>query len=216
MGFPAEAICSGQQVRDRTDISMTKDLFKSGGSCFPPSPPPPPPSALLHAPGLLPRGAPQLDCKKRDHFKETRCARVSLAALTPITSSRLSSLSQSPPFSPIPTERERSDFSSSLAFRALPCASLPCFIHTPRRQSELHPDWRQTNKARGSGRHRSSCCSWRSEAERKTRNGAPPRRGPDPDANDDDARFSESSRLVSCLPRYHASVNARRSHCCLQ
>lgn len=132
MGFPAEAICSGQQVRDRTDISMTKDLFKSGGSCFPPSPPPPPPSALLHAPGLLPRGAPQLDCKKRDHFKETRCARVSLAARTPITSSRLSSLSQSPPFSPIPTERERSDFSSSLAFRALPCASV------------LHPHAAQT------------------------------------------------------------------------
>lgn len=129
---------------------MTKDLFKGGDSCFPPSPPPPS-SALLHAPELLPRAAPWFDCKKRDHFKETRCARVSLAAPTPITSSRLSSLSESPPSSPIPTERERSDFSSSLTFRALRCAFLPCFIHTPRRQSELHPDWRQTNKARGSG-----------------------------------------------------------------
>lgn len=138
--------------------------------------------------------------QKRDHFKETRCARVSLAARTPITSSRLSSLSQSL----IPRERERSDFSSNLAFRALPCAFLPCFIHTPRRQSELLPDWRQTNKARGSGRHRCSCCSWRSQAERKTRSRAPTRRGPDPDTDDGDARFSSSSRLVSCLPRYHA------------
>lgn len=153
--------------------------------------------------------------QKRDHFKETGCARVS-AALTPITSSRLSSLSQSPPFSPIPTERERSDFSSSLPFRASPCAFLPCFIRTPRRQSELHPDWRQTNKPRGSGRHRSSCCSWRSEAERKTRGGAPPRRGPDPDANDNDARFSSSPRIDLCLPRYHACDNARRCLFCLQ
>lgn len=154
--------------------------------------------------------------KNRDHFKETRCARVPLAARTPVTSSRLSSLSQSPPFAPMPTERERSDFSSRLAFGAFPCAFLPCFIHTPRRQSELHPDWRQTNEARGSGRHRSSCCSWRSGAERKTRSGAPPRRGPDPDACDDDARFCASSRLASCLPRYHASGNARRCLCCLQ
>lgn len=112
------------------------------------------------------------------------------------------SVSKSPLFTD--TERERSDFSSNLAFRALPCAFLPCFIHTPRRQSELLPDWRQTNKARGSGRHRCSCCSWRSQAERKTRSRAPPRRGPDPDTDDGDARFSSSSRLVSCLPRYHA------------
>lgn len=103
MGFPAGAICSGQQVRDRADASMTKDQSKSGDSCLPPSPPAPPP-ALLHAPGLLPR----LDSKKKkkDHLKETRCARISLAAPTPITSSRLSSLTQSPPFS-TDTERER-------------------------------------------------------------------------------------------------------------
>lgn len=110
MGFPVEAIGSGQYVRDRTDISMTKDLFKkSGSSDFPPSPPP---SSLLCAPGLLPRGAPRPDCiKKRDHFKETRCARVSLPALTPITSSRLvksvSKVRPPPSFFFTDTARER-------------------------------------------------------------------------------------------------------------
>lgn len=91
-------MCSGQYVRDRTDMSMTKDLFKSGGSYFPPSPPPPspPPSPLLRAHGLLPRGAPPLHCMKMGSLQGDEM-RPSLAALTLITSSRLSSLSQSAP-----------------------------------------------------------------------------------------------------------------------
>lgn len=90
-------MCSGQYVRDRTDISMTKDLFKSGGGYFPPSPPPPP---LLRAHGLLPRGAPPLDCMKMGSLQGDEM-RPSLAARTLITSSRLSSLSQSAPPPPL-------------------------------------------------------------------------------------------------------------------
>lgn len=167
-------------------------------------------------------GAPRLDCKKGSPQGDEMSPSLAGSSNSDHVFQACQVCFKVPPFfpAPIPTERQRRDLSSSLTLRALPCAPPPCFIHTPRRQWKPEPDWRQTDRARGSGRHRSSCCSWRSGAERggaerKTRSGAPPRRGPDPDADadDGDARFCSPSPLASCLPRYHASVNARRCLC---
>lgn len=66
-GFPVAGICSSQHVRDRTNSSMARGLFKSKDRYFPPFPPP-----LVRAPRLLPTGALRLDCIKKDHFKEMR------------------------------------------------------------------------------------------------------------------------------------------------
>lgn len=69
----------------------------------------------------------------------------------------------------------------SVAVGALPSASKPLFalslIHTPRRQSELQPDWRQTRRG-GETAHRSPLFSAAAagcgRAARKTRRGSKP------------------------------------------
>lgn len=134
---------------------MTKDLFKSGGSYFPP-PPPPPLSPLLRAHGLLPRGAPPLDCMKKGSTSRRRDAPESLCTNSDHVFQAVKSVSKSPPLLLTDTARERTAWLLlQPGFRCALCAFRPRFLHTPRRQSELQPDWRQTNEARGSGRHRS-------------------------------------------------------------
>ncbi|KAI4810152.1 hypothetical protein KUCAC02_018998, partial [Chaenocephalus aceratus] len=81
VGFPVAGICSSssQKVRDRTNSSMSKGLFKSNDRYSPP------PSSCACSQAPSDTSAIRVDCIKKDHFKETRCAPVSLRNETPIT-----------------------------------------------------------------------------------------------------------------------------------
>lgn len=91
--------------------------------------------------------------KKKDHFKETRCAPVLVQNETPSTSPTMSSLcgSLQRPGSQIQPEEGLYDFFSQ-AFLCAPGCSL-CVSSTRRADSQLQPDWRQTR--RGETAHRS-------------------------------------------------------------
>lgn len=149
-GFPVAGICSSasQNVRDRTNSSMTRALFKSNDRY--PLPP------LVRAPWLLPTGALRRDCIKKDHFKETRCAprlATKMQKLPELVKSV--SLRLGPGFFSTDTHRGAILYDLfCLAFGALSPGSFPLrLLRTPRRQSELQPDWRQTR--RGETAHRS-------------------------------------------------------------
>lgn len=109
---------------------------------------------------LLQTGTQRLDCIKRDHFKETRCARAPLRNQTPITSSTLSSLSKSLWRLASQIYSPKGDDVTSLVWLSVRSRAFPPrLIHTPRRQSEIQTDWRQTNKARRNGRRTGSLLS---------------------------------------------------------
>lgn len=182
MGFPPEAVCSSQHVPDRTGSSMTRVCVCGGGGVsvqkksndryFPPPPPPPPLLLSVRAPRLLPTGAPRLDCTKKGITSRRRDARRCRYQ------TQLRARGVQDAATPLPQIGDDGTF-LSVAVGALPFASKPLFplrlIHTPRRQSELQPDWRQTRRG-GETAHRSPppvlCCSswlWQGGAQNPAR-----------------------------------------------
>lgn len=146
-GFPVAGICSRQHVRDRTNSSMARGLFKSNDRYSPPfssssgactqTPSDGSATVRLHKKGSLQGDAPQPRSKMKLRARLPHC-QVCLKVSSGLVHT----------YSP-----KREDMSSfvwlSVRSRLFPLR----LIHTPRRQSELQPDWRQTR--RGETAHRS-------------------------------------------------------------
>lgn len=142
---------------------------------------------------------------------ETRCAPVSLQNVTPSTSSTLSSLSESLHDLVHRHSPKRDDMTSLVWFSVRSCWFPLRLIHTPCRQSELQPDWRQTRRAETAHRSPALCSSWLWRAAHKTWSGFLPGRGLDPNANYDGTHSGRYSSLLSCVLRFHACVKVQTS-----